>query len=168
MANQTSKRPFMVGNIRISDLNGFEDTVKNGIRGCFIPYDQNPTLFIGQNKQTGVLTVDIDILVREVNNSKSGSSHFIKLNVGKVNRERYRLSQEAVDSLKIVGNMYTRVPGQKNQGYQTQQQIAAPAGYQQQCYQPASGGYQPQGGVQNGYQAPAQQPYPQMPQAAGW
>ena len=109
------KKPFMVGNVRLSDLNGFEDTIKQGVRGCFIPYDQNPSLYIGANRQTGVLTVDMDILVRETSASKSGASHFIKLSVGKANRERFHLSQEAVDSLKIVGNIYTRIPGQQNQ-----------------------------------------------------
>ncbi len=163
------KKPFFVGNVRISDLNGFEDTQKNGVRGCFIPYGVNPSLFIGQNKQTGGITVDVDILVREVVNSKSGSSHFIKLNVGKANRERLQMSQEAVDSMKIVGNLFTRMPRQ-----------AAPA-VQQPVYQApvAPGGFQGQAGY-----APVQQYMPQqrgfapvgdMPdftsggsQAAGW
>jgi hypothetical protein len=138
------KKSYMVGNIRLSDLNGFEDTVKQGVRGCFIPYDQNPSLYIGANRQTGVLTVDVDILVRETVSSKSGSSHFIKLSVGKANRERFHLGNEAVDSLKIVGNLYTRTPGQKSQ---------SPA--------PLRGPYpaaQPQGGFpaapQSGYPAP--------------
>lgn len=109
------KKAYMVGNVRLSDLNGFEDTMKQGVRGCFIPYDQNPSLYIGTNKQTGVLTVDMDILVRETKASKSGASHFVKLNVGKANRERFQLSQEALDSLKIVGNLYTRTPGQQSQ-----------------------------------------------------
>ena len=99
------KKSFMVGNIRLSDLNGFEDTVKQGVRGFFVPYDQNPSLYIGQNRQTGALTVDMDILIRETKSSKTGSTHFIKLNVGKANRERYQMSQEAADSLKIVGNL---------------------------------------------------------------
>ena len=99
------KKPFFVGNIRLSDLNGFEDTVKQGVRGFFVPYDQNPSLYIGQNRQTGAMTVDMDILIRETKNSKSGSTHFVKLNVGKANRERYQMSQEAADSLKIVGNL---------------------------------------------------------------
>lgn len=107
------KKSYMVGNVRLSDLNGFEDTVKQGVRGCFIPYDQNPSLYIGTNRQTGVLTVDMDILIRETKASKTGSSHFIKLSVGKANRERFKLSQEAVDSLKIIGNIWTRTPGER-------------------------------------------------------
>lgn len=139
------KKAYMVGNIRLSDLNGFEDTVKQGVRGCFIPYDLNPSLYIGTNKQTGVLTVDMDILVRETKSSKTGASHFVKLNVGKANRERFQLSQEALDSLKIVGNLYTRTPGQNSQGVQGQQgAYPAPA---------------PQGGFQTGpgYGHPAPQ-----------
>ena len=121
------KKSFMVGNIRLSDLNGFEDTVKQGVRGFFVPYDQNPSLYIGQNRQTGALTVDMDILIRETKSSKTGSTHFIKLNVGKANRERFQMTQEAADSLKIVGNLYTRYPGQGPQG------TAAPqGGYPQQ------------------------------------
>ena len=104
------KKPFMVGNIRLSDLNGFEDTSKGGVRGCFIPYDANPSLYVGVNRQTGVPTLDVDILVRETTNSKTGATHFIKLNVGKANRERFQMSQEAADSLRIVGNLYTRTP----------------------------------------------------------
>lgn len=169
------KKPFWVGNARLSDLNGFEDTVKNGVRGCFIPYDQNPSLYVGRNQQTGAMTLDLDILVRETQNSKSGSSHFIKLNVGKANRERFQMSQDAVDSLKIVGNLFQRIPGQaaQQQGRPATQQ-GAPAPRYQQSQQ---GGYAPQGGYPQqpgGYQRP--QPYPadmpdftgQSNQQAGW
>ena len=110
------KKTYMVGNVRLSDLNGFEDTVKQGVRGCFIPYEQNPSLYIGTNRQTGVVTVDMDFIVRETSNSKSGASHFVKLSVGKSNRERFGLSQEAVDSLRIVGNIWTRTPGERKEG----------------------------------------------------
>ncbi len=172
----TQKRPFFIGNIRISDLNGFEDTVKNGVRGCFIPYDANPSLFVGQNRTTGALTVDMDLLIREVLNSKSGSSHFIKLNVGKANRERFQMSQEAIDSLRIVGNLYTKVPGQ---GKQQRGAIPAPQGNQM----PQAAGYQrppayqaaPQGGFQAGGYVPRPQDgfaagddLPYAGQAAGW
>ncbi len=171
----TQKRPFFIGNIRISDLNGFEDTVKNGVRGCFIPYDANPSLFIGQNRTTGALTVDMDLLIREVQSSKSGSSHFIKLNVGKANRERFQMSQEAIDSLKIVGNLYTKVPGQ---GRQQRGAIAAPQGqnmpqagaYQRPAYQPAPQGGFPAGGYvprpQDGFAGGDDLPY--AGQTAGW
>ncbi len=170
------KKPFFVGNVRLSDLNGFEDCNKNGVRGCFIPYDQNPSLYVGANQQTGVMTLDLDILVRETQNSKSGSSHFIKLNVGKSNRERFQMSLEAVDSLKIVGNLYTKTPGQTAQG-RTQagfQQGGAQAPYpqQQRPYQAAAPAYQ-----KGGFQPQAGQSYqgPDMPdfavprgQQAGW
>ena len=104
------RKPYMVGSVRLSDLFGFEDTVKGGVRGCFIPYGPNPSLYLGQNRQTGGLTLNLDILVRETANSRTGSSHFIKLSVGKANRERLGISREAVDALKIVGNLYTRQP----------------------------------------------------------
>ena len=123
------KKAYMVGNIRLSDLNGFEDTVKQGVRGFFVPYDQNPSLYIGQNRQTGALTVDMDILIRETKSSKTGSTHFIKLNVGKANRERFQMSQEAADSLKIVGNLYTRYTGQGPQGVTGQPAPAPQGGY---------------------------------------
>ena len=110
------KKAYMVGNVRLSDLNGFEDTVKQGVRGCFIPYDQNPSLYVGQNRQSGAFTLDVDILVRETSNSKTGATHFIKLNVGKANRERFQMTQEAADSLKIVGNLYPRIPAPSAQG----------------------------------------------------
>ena len=164
------KKPFMVGNTRLSELNGFEDTVKNGVRGCFIPYDQNPSLYIGQNQQTGAVTVDLDILVRETQNSKSGSSHFIKLNVGKANRERFQMSNEAIDSLKIVGNLFTRIPGQTAQGRQQQGAHAPQGGYQQ---RPRTGGYRQNPAPQGGYQ-PQQRYHGDMPdfsaqnQQAGW
>ena len=165
------KKPFMVGNTRLSELNGFEDTVKNGVRGCFIPYDQNPSLYIGQNQQTGAVTVDMDILIRETQNSKSGSSHFIKLNVGKANRERFQMTNEAVDSLKIIGNLFTRIPGQTAQGRQQQGAPAPQGGYQQRPQQTSR--YRQNPAPQGGYQA--QQRYPgDMPdfsaqgQQAGW
>lgn len=172
------KKSFMVGNARLSELNGFEDTVKNGVRGCFIPYDQNPSLYIGQNQQTGATTVDLDILIRETQNSKSGSTHFIKLNVGKANRERFQMSNEAVDSLKIVGNLFTRVPGQTAQGKQPssapQGGYLARQGQQPSQYQQGQGR---QFGQQGGYQQ-RQAPAPNYPgdmpdfsaqnQQAGW
>ena len=162
----SEKKSYMVGNIRLSDLNGFEDTVKQGVRGCFIPYDQNPSLYVGVNRQTGVMTLDVDVLIRETSNSKSGATHFIKLSVGKANRERFNLSQEAVDSLKIVGNIYTRTPGQKTQ----EQKPAGPA--LQGPHAPAPGyGPTPQGGFQ-GAPAPAYGPqpggYPAPQGGAGW
>lgn len=177
------KKPFFVGNVRLSDLNGFEDCNKNGVRGCFIPYDQNPSLYVGANQQTGVMTLDLDILVRETSNSKSGSSHFIKLNVGKSNRERFQMSLEAVDSLKIVGNLFTKTPGQTAQGRSQQGAPAPHAGYQQggaqaqypqqqRPYQAAAPSFQ-----QGGFQPQAGQPYQgaDMPdfsaprgQQAGW
>ena len=155
---QNERKPFLTGNVRISELEGFTDTQMNGRRGCFIPYDNNPCLYVGQNKETGAVTIDLDILVRETQNSKSGSSHFVKLNVGKANRERLAMPQEAVDSMKIVGNLWTRVPGQSTKAQQ------APGVYQGQQHQqvPApQGGYQPrrqpsQAYRQGGY--PAQQP----------
>lgn len=103
-------KPYMVGSVRLSDLFGFEDTVKGGVRGCFIPYGPNPSLYLGRNRQTGGPTLSLDILVRETANSRTGSSHFIKLGVGKANRERLGISREAADALKIVGNLYTRRP----------------------------------------------------------
>ena len=168
------KKAYMVGNIRLSDLNGFEDTVKQGVRGCFIPYDQNPSLYIGTNKQTGVMTVDMDILIRETKASKTGATHFVKLNVGKANRERFQLSQEALDSLRIVGNLYTRTPGQGTQGVQGQQGTY-PAPAPQGGFQtgPGYGHAAPQGGYPApGYGgAPAPQggyPGPQGGNGAGW
>ena len=161
----TEKKPYMVGNVRLSDLNGFEDTVKQGVRGCFIPYDQNPSLYIGANRQTGALTVDMDILIRETRSSKSGSTHFIKLSVGKANRERFHMNNEAVDSLKIVGNLYTRTPGQAREGVHAGPSYApsAPqAGYQgapAPIYAPAP----PQGG----YGSPVYSGAPSAPQGGG-
>ena len=149
------KKAYMVGNIRLSDLNGFEDTVKQGVRGFFVPYDQNPSLYIGQNRQTGAMTVDMDILIRETKSSKSGSTHFVKLNVGKANRERFQMSQEAADSLKIVGNLYTRYPGQGPQGTAApqggypQQRPSAPQGQPAPYPAPQGGGY-PGGAPQYG------------------
>ena len=162
------KKSYMVGNIRLSDLNGFEDTVKQGVRGCFIPYDQNPSLYIGTNRQTGVMTVDMDILVRETKASKTGASHFVKLNIGKANRERFHLTQEAADSLKIVGNLYTRTPGQQAQTAQPAQGITP----QGSGYPAPRQGFAP--APQGGYPAPAYAGAPQggypAPQGsgAGW
>ena len=149
------RKPYMVGNVRLSDLNGFEDTVKGGVRGCFIPYDQNPSLYLGVNRQTGLLTLDVDILVRETAASKTGATHFIKLNVGKANRERFQLGQDALDSLKIVGNLYTRTPAPAGRAQGVQGAAPAPqGGYRQHPPRQAPAyGEAPQGG----FQAPAPQ-----------
>ena len=155
---QNEKKPFLTGNVRISELEGFTDTQMNGIRGCFIPYDANPCLYVGQNKETGAVTIDLDILVRETQNSKSGSSHFVKLNVGKANRERLAMPQEAVDSMKIVGNLWTRVPGQSTR---TQQAPGVYQGQQRQQAPAPQGGYQPRRQPSKAYRQggyPAQQP----------
>lgn len=181
----SEKKPYMVGNVRLSDLNGFEDTVKGGVRGCFIPYDQNPSLYLGANRQTGAMTLDVDILIRETTASKTGASHFIKLSVGKANRERFHMTQEAVDSLKIVGNIYTRTPKPAEQA--SRQAAPAPQGSFQGLYQAVpSYGQPPQGGYptaatppQASYPAPApaqsfgapaapQGGYPAPPSGAGW
>ena len=156
------KKSYMVGNIRLSDLNGFEDTVKQGVRGCFIPYDQNPSLYIGSNRQTGVLTVDMDILIRETKASKTGASHFIKLSVGKANRERFHLGNEAIDSLKIVGNLYTRTPGLQSQGAQPQQGVFQTGP----VYSPAPQGAYPAPSPTYGPAPQGGQPAPQG--GAGW
>lgn len=166
------KKPYMVGNVRLSDLNGFEDTVKGGVRGCFIPYDQNPSLYLGTNRQTGVMTLDVDILIRETTASKTGATHFIKLSVGRANRERFNLSQEAVDSLKIVGNVYTRTPKPAEQA--PRQSAPAPQGSLPGGYQAApSYGQAQQGGYPaapaHSYGAPASQgAYPAPQNGAGW
>lgn len=166
------KKPYMVGNVRLSDLNGFEDTVKGGVRGCFIPYDQNPSLYLGTNRQTGVMTLDVDILIRETTASKTGATHFIKLSVGKANRERFQLSQEAVDSLKIVGNIYTRTPKPAEQA--PRQPVPAPQGSLPGGFQTAPAyGQAPQGGYAAvpapSYGAPAPQgAYPAPQNGAGW
>ena len=166
------KKPYMVGNVRLSDLNGFEDTVKGGVRGCFIPYDQNPSLYLGTNRQTGVMTLDVDILIRETTASKTGATHFIKLSVGRANRERFNLSQEAVDSLKIVGNIYTRTPKPSEQA--SRQTVPAPQGSLPGGYHAApSYGQAPQGGYPAApapsYGAPASQgAYPAPQNGAGW
>lgn len=166
------KKPYMVGNVRLSDLNGFEDTVKGGVRGCFIPYDQNPSLYLGTNRQTGVMTLDVDILIRETTASKTGATHFIKLSVGRANRERFQLSQEAVDSLKIVGNIYTRTPKPAEQA--PRQAAPAPQGSLPGGYQAVqSYGQAPQGGYPaapaHSYGAPASQgAYPAPQNGAGW
>ena len=166
------KKAYMVGNIRLSDLNGFEDTVKQGVRGCFIPYDQNPSLYLGTNRQTGVMTLDVDILIRETTASKTGATHFIKLSVGRANRERFNLSQEAVDSLKIVGNIYTRTPKPSEQA--SRQTVPAPQGSLPGGYQAAPAyGQAPQAGYPAApapsYGAPVPQGgYPAPQNGAGW
>ena len=157
------KKPYMVGNVRLSDLNGFEDTVKGGVRGCFIPYDQNPSLYLGVNRQTGLLTLDVDILVRETAASKTGATHFIKLNVGKANRERFQLGQDALDSLKIVGNLYARTPAPAGRAQGVQGAAPAPqGGYRQHPPRQAPAyGEAPQGGFPGG-------PADFSAQGAGW
>ena len=142
------KKNFLIGSIRLTDLIG-ELCQKNGMDGLFIPFNMNPSISVRQDSRTGQAVVELDLLIRENHSEKTGSTHFVKLNVGKMNRERFALSQEVVNNQKIIGNLWTKTPAPKMQAqqmpYQAPQQ-PLPHQYQpQRAYPPQAqqGGFAP-------------------------
>lgn len=156
------KKSYLAGSVRLTDLNGFEDVTKsNGVRGCFIPYDQNPSICLGTDRMTGAMTAELDILIRERTNGKGESTHFVKLDARKQTRERLGLSFEAIGSLKIIGNLFTRVPMQNTQHLaqsplqqRTSYQGQAPAPVQQRGYQSGPQAFQNPGQAQGAFRQP--------------
>lgn len=70
-----------------------------------IPKDANPAIYMTQN-QSGQKKAMLDIFVRATQNSQYGSTHFVKANVGKTNREKYGISREQLPQYSpIMGNL---------------------------------------------------------------
>lgn len=101
MANSQS----LVGNIDLSALNGAHlETTVNGRQNIVIPIAENPSIFVGAQEKGGHIYMDIE--VREVPENKYGSTHFVKLSVGKKKREEMGITQDIVRQYTpIIGNL---------------------------------------------------------------
>ena len=77
----------------------------NGQECIVIPCSANPAIYMSQAK-TGQPKALLDIFIRATQNSQYGNSHFVKANVGKSNRERFRITREALPQYSpILGNL---------------------------------------------------------------
>ena len=106
----------LVGSIDLSALNGAHlNTTVNGTQTIVIPVAENPSIFIGSKDKGGHIYMDIEI--RETSDSQYGNSHFVKLSVGKKNREDLKLSAEELKKYTpIVGNLRTLSRKKQNGG----------------------------------------------------
>lgn len=100
-----SKNTILVGSIDLSLLEGaMLEKKDNGKMQIVIPVEKNPSIFVGSQDKGGHIYMDVE--VRETNESQYGNTHFVKLSVGKRNRELMKLSQEEVKQHSpIVGNL---------------------------------------------------------------
>ena len=109
-----------------------ETIIRNGKKGVFIPIDENPSVYVKINPD-GSKIINIDIEVVPTPNNQYGNSHYVTLDVGKANREKYGIQSNQLRSHKpIVGNLRQfeyDVPDQNGQqgGYQGGYQGDMPA-----------------------------------------
>ena len=78
-----------------------------------IPRHANPSnnMVHTQSGQTKAL---LDIFIRATQNSQYGNTHFVKANVGKSNREKYRISKDELGKYSpILGNLKPYAPVSK-------------------------------------------------------
>ena len=81
---------------------------------CFvIPRHANPSIYM-VHTQSGQTKALLDIFIRATQNSQYGNTHFVKANVGKSNREKYRISKDELGKYSpILGNLKPYAPVSK-------------------------------------------------------
>jgi hypothetical protein len=78
-----------------------------------IPRHANPSIYMVQT-QSGQTKALLDIFIRATQNSQYGNTHFVKANVGKSNREKYRISKDELGKYSpILGNLKPYAPVSK-------------------------------------------------------
>lgn len=100
-----ASKNILVGNIDLSLLKGVRlNTTVNGEQSIIIPVKENPAIFVGSKEKGGHIYMDIE--VRETEGSKYGSTHFMKLSVGKKKREQLGIKDEQIKEVTpIIGNL---------------------------------------------------------------
>lgn len=101
-----AKRTKDIGNIRLSELK-HEVAVKAGVEGIFIPFNENPCIFV--NKKEGRTTVDLDIEVMDTPRSQF-SDKMVKASLPKSVRQKHNLSFDSDEYKRltpILGNLKT-------------------------------------------------------------
>ena len=75
-----------------------------------IPRHANPSIYM-VHTQSGQTKALLDIFIRATQNSQYGNTHFVKANVGKSNREKYRISKDELGKYSpILGNLKPYAP----------------------------------------------------------
>jgi hypothetical protein len=78
-----------------------------------IPRHANPSIYM-VHTQSGQTKALLDIFIRATQNSQYGNTHFVKANVGKSNREKYRISKDELGKYSpILGNLKPYAPVSK-------------------------------------------------------
>lgn len=100
-----ASKSTLVGNIDLSLLKGVRlNTTADGEQSIIIPVNENPAIFIGSKEKGGHIYMDIE--VRETAESKYGSTHFMKLSVGKKKREQLGIKDDQLKEVTpIIGNL---------------------------------------------------------------
>lgn len=99
-----AKRTTYRGSVNLTALK-HETIVRNGQKGIFIPVEQNPSIYF-KVKQDGSKLINLDIEVTPTPDNQYGNSHYIRLSVGKDNRQKYGIRNDQIkDHTPIVGNL---------------------------------------------------------------
>lgn len=132
-----AKRKTYLGSVSLTALT-HKTIVHEGVKGIFIPVGaENPAIYFSK-KEDGTKVINLDIEVKPTPNNQYGNAFMVKANVGKVNRQTYGLSGEALnEKTPILGNL-------KEFEFEVRDQNA-PAGEAPREFQNSG---QPQGGAQ--------------------
>lgn len=99
------KRETYLGSVSLTAL-AHKTIVHEGVKGIFLPVgSENPSIYFS-TKEDGSKIINLDIEVKPTPNNQFGNSFMIKANVGKVNRQNYGLTGEALtQKTPILGNL---------------------------------------------------------------
>lgn len=99
-----AKKTVYRGSVSLPALN-HETIIHKGQKGIFIPVENNPAIYF-KVKPDGSKVINLDIEVTPTPQNQYGNSHYIRLNVGKENRQKYGISNDKIkDYSPIVGNL---------------------------------------------------------------
>lgn len=99
-----AKKTVFRGSIALTPLK-HETCIREGKKVIIFPLDENPSIYYKKNED-GTKTILLDIEVVPTPDSKFGNSHYIRLNVGKANREKYGIKNDQIkDHTPIIGNL---------------------------------------------------------------
>ena len=114
-----AKRTTLRGSVSLTSLE-HETIIRNGQKGIFIPVEKNPAIFFKVGND-GKKVINLDIEVSPSPQNQYGNSHYIRLNVGKENRQKYNIPNDKLrEYTPIVGNLKQFEFEDKNGGQQGQ------------------------------------------------
>lgn len=134
-----AKKTVFRGSVSLPSLN-HETIIHKGQKGIFIPVENNPSIYF-KVKPDGSKVINLDIEVTPTPNNQYGNSHFIRLNVGKENRQKYNIPNDLLkDYTPIVGNLkafeFEDRQGQQEKAPDTSSEDMPPAGGAPQEFDP--------------------------------